>query len=263
MYHLMCDVLALVQETVQRYGGTLLQVSGEGFVALFGAPVAYEDHARRAVGAALELRQRLRASEALRGQPQGVAVCLGLHTGPLVVGSLGQDPQRLYTAAGDTLARATQLQQQAVADTVLCSAATYELVQAEVQGEAWTAGPCDTASPSVAGYVVHRLLRRRAGVPHRGGRPRSPLAVRSRELALLHERLVQAIAGQGQVIGVAGEPGMGKSRLLVEFAHSRSPMIVGIPMVIEHIIPLVGGAPPPPTIFPRLLSVQRVQGVSD
>jgi predicted ATPase/class 3 adenylate cyclase len=220
MYHLMRDVLALTQETVQRYGGTLLYVSGEGFVALFGAPVAHEDHARRAVLAALELRQHLRTPEALRGPPHGIAVCLGLHTGPVVVGPLGQDPQRLYTAGGDTLARAMQLQQQAAADTILCSAATYELVQAEVQGEAWAAGSSDTASTPLAGYVVQRLLRRRAGVPQRGGRPRSPLVGRSQELALLHERLVLAARGQGQVLGIAGEPGMGKSRLLAEFAHS-------------------------------------------
>ena len=79
-------VLALVQDTVQRYDGTLLQVSGEGFLALFGAPVAHEDHARRAVLAAFELRQRLHAPDALRGQPHDVAVRLGLHTGTVVVG---------------------------------------------------------------------------------------------------------------------------------------------------------------------------------
>ena len=67
MYHLMHDVLALAQDTVQRYEGTLTQVSGDGFVALFGAPVAQEDHARRAVLAALELRQRLRVPHAIRG----------------------------------------------------------------------------------------------------------------------------------------------------------------------------------------------------
>jgi class 3 adenylate cyclase len=107
MYHLMRDVLALAQATVQRYGGSLLQVSGEGFVGLFGAPVAHEDHARRAVLAALELRQHLRVPAALRGQPHGVAVRLGLHTGAVVVGPLQHDPQRPYTAAGDTLHLAT------------------------------------------------------------------------------------------------------------------------------------------------------------
>jgi DNA-binding winged helix-turn-helix (wHTH) protein len=99
MYHLMREVLALVQDTVQHYEGILLQVSGEGFVALFGAPVAQEDHARRAVLAALELSQRLHALDAVQGQPQGVTVCLGLHTGPVIVGPLAHDPQRPYTAS--------------------------------------------------------------------------------------------------------------------------------------------------------------------
>ena len=103
MYHLMRAVLVLAQDTVQRYGGTLLQVSGEGFLALFGAPVAQEDHARRAVLAAFELRQRLHAPDALREQPHSVALRLGLHTGPVVVGPLVHDPQLPYTAVGDTL----------------------------------------------------------------------------------------------------------------------------------------------------------------
>ena len=143
--------------------GTLLQVSGEGFVALFGAPVAQEDHARRAVLAAFELRQRLHTPDAFRGQPHGLALSLGLHTGPVVVGSLRHDPQRSYAAVGDTLALAMQLQHQAAPDTLLLSAATYALVQDEVQGEAWAAARDATAIP-VAGYVVHGLLRRRAGV---------------------------------------------------------------------------------------------------
>src|SRR5215467_9323671 len=93
MYHLMREVLALVQDTVQHYEGMLLQVSGEGFVALFGAPVAQEDHARRAVLAALELCQRLHAPDAVQSQVHGVTVRLGLHTGPVVVGHLAHDPQ--------------------------------------------------------------------------------------------------------------------------------------------------------------------------
>ncbi|HET8644291.1 MAG TPA: AAA family ATPase, partial [Vicinamibacteria bacterium] len=216
----MHDVLTLAQETVQGYGGTLLQVSGEGFLALFGAPMAHEDHARRAVLAALELRQRLNTPDALRGQPHGVAVRLGLHTGPVVVGPLVHDPQRPYTAVGDTLSLATRLQQQAAPDTVLVSAATYALVQAEVQGEAWAAGPSAASPTPASGYVVHDLLRRRAGVPWRGGRPLSRCVGRTQELTLLHERLALAARGQGQVIGIAGEPGIGKSRLLTEFAHS-------------------------------------------
>src|SRR5215467_2328985 len=93
LYHLMREVLALVQDTVQHYEGMLLQVSDEGFVVLFGAPMAQEDHARRAVLAALELCQRLHAPDAVQSQVHGVTVRLGLHTGPVVVGHLAHDPQ--------------------------------------------------------------------------------------------------------------------------------------------------------------------------
>ena len=216
----MHDVLALAQDTVQRYEGTLTQVSGEGFVALFGAPVAQEDHARRAVLAALELLQRLRVPHAIRGQPHGVAVRLGLHSGPVVVGPLAYEPQRPYTAAGDTLHLATRLQQRAAPDTLLVSAATYALVQDEVQGEVCETFSLDGPSTPVPVYAIHGLLRRRAGVPRRGARPLSRFVGRTQELALLHERLEQAVSGQGQVIGIAGEPGLGKSRLLAEFVHS-------------------------------------------
>ena len=219
MYHLMRAVLALAQDTVQRYGGTLLQVSGEGFLALFGAPVAQEDHARRAVLAAFELRQRLHAPDALREQPHSVALRLGLHTGPVVVGPLVHDPQLPYTAVGDTLHVATRLQQQAAPDTILVSAATYRLVQDEVHGEAWEALTPEIPSTQVGVYAICGLRRRRAGVPRCDARPLSRFVGRTQELALLHARLAQAIGGQGQVIGIAGEPGIGKSRLLVEFAR--------------------------------------------
>jgi class 3 adenylate cyclase/DNA-binding winged helix-turn-helix (wHTH) protein/tetratricopeptide (TPR) repeat protein len=217
MHYLMHGVLALAQDTVQRYEGTLTQVSGDGFLALFGAPVAQEDHARRAVLAGLELRQRLCVPHAVRGQPHGVAVRLALHTGPVVVGPLVSAPQLPYIAAGDTLQVATRLQQQATPNTLLVSSTTYALVQNEVQGEALSLNGLSTPEPA---YAIRSLLRRRAGVPRRGARPLSSFVGRAQELALLHERLAQAVDGQGQVIGIAGEPGMGKSRMLAEFGHS-------------------------------------------
>jgi class 3 adenylate cyclase len=217
MYHLMREVLALVQETVQRYEGILLQVSGESFVALFGAPAAQEDHARRAVLAALELCQQLRTPEAVQDQPHGVAVCLGLHTGPVLVGHLPHDPQRPYTPSGDTLRLATRLQQQAAPGTLLLSAATYMLVQAEVQGEAYPPLSLEAAAGPVSVYAVRGLRHRRGGVVGRGSGVLSPFVGRDQDMALLQARLAQAVRGQGQVVGLTGEPGMGKSRLLAEF----------------------------------------------
>jgi AAA ATPase-like protein/adenylate/guanylate cyclase family protein len=219
MYCCMQAIFALAERVVHRYEGTLMSYMEDGFVALFGAPVAQEDHARRAVLAALELRQRLHAPDALREQPHGIALRLGLLTGSVVVGPLAHEPQRPY-AAGATLQLATWLQRQAAPDTLLVSAATYALVQDEVQGEACETCFLDEPSTSVPVYAIHGLRRRRAGVPRRGARPLSRFVGRTRELALLHERLEQAVSGQGQVLGIVGEPGLGKSRLLAEFADS-------------------------------------------
>jgi DNA-binding winged helix-turn-helix (wHTH) protein len=218
MHRLMRDVLELAQATVQRYDGTLFQVSGEGFLALFGAPIAQEDHARRAVLAALELRQRLHTPEPRRELLPDVAFRLGLHSGPVVIGPLTHEPQRPY-AAGATLQLATWLQQQAAPDTLLVSAATYALVQDEVQGEACDTLSREALSPPMSVYALRNLKQRRAGVPLRGGRSLSRFVGRTQELALLHKRLEQAVSGQGQVLGIVGEPGLGKSRLLAEFAH--------------------------------------------
>jgi predicted ATPase len=135
------------------------------------------------------------------------------------VGPLTHEPQRPY-AAGATLQLATWLQQQATPDTLLVSAATYALVQDEVQGEACETFLLDGPSTSVPVYAIHGLRRRRSSVPRRGAQPLSRFMGRTRELALLQERLEQAVSGQGQVLGIVGDPGLGKSRLLAEFADS-------------------------------------------
>jgi DNA-binding winged helix-turn-helix (wHTH) protein/class 3 adenylate cyclase len=221
MHNLMQTLLARAQNVVQRYGGTLVQVSGEGFVGLFGAPVAHEDHARRAVLAAVELRQCLQEEAAFSAQTQGkrVILRLGLHTGSLVVGTLPYTPQQLYTALGATTTLATVLQQLATPDAILLSAATYELVQAEIHG--MPAGTLDRAgqpAPLLI-YTAQGVRQRRGRVPGRRRRSLTRYVGRERELVVLHERLGRVMQGQGHVLGVIGEPGMGKSRLLYEFVH--------------------------------------------
>jgi DNA-binding winged helix-turn-helix (wHTH) protein/tetratricopeptide (TPR) repeat protein len=221
MHHLMQTILARVQNIMQRYDGTLVQVSGEGFVGLFGAPIAHEDHARRAVLAAVELRQRLQEETAFSAQTLGKRVILrfGLHTGSIVVGPLPHTPQQLYTAVGATTTLATVLQQRENPDTILLSAATYELVQAEIHGmPAGTLNRAGQTFPLLL-YTVQDVRQRRGGVPGRRRRPLTHYVGRERELAILHEHLRQAMQGQGQVIGIVGEPGMGKSRLLYEFVQ--------------------------------------------
>lgn len=216
MHRLMQGVFARVQEVMQRYEGTITSVTGEGLTALFGAPVGQEDHARRAVLAALELRQ------ALRTEPLGDvhAVGMGLHTGPVVVGRLAHAPQQLYTAMGDTLHQASQLQRLVPPGMILLSAATQALVQEEVRVAAFDAPTLSGPRGPRSIYTVQDLTQRRAGVSGLGTRHRSPLVGRERELALLHARLAYVAQGYGQVLGIAGEPGLGKSRLLSEWRRS-------------------------------------------
>ena len=221
-YRLLQTVVGVAQEVIQPYDGTLTLPTSEGFTVGFGTPVAQEDHARRAVLAAWELHQRLRQPPTLRAQSpgSGLALRLGLHSGLVVVGKLGRAPQHGDTAVGAPFHVATRLQQQAAPGTTLLSAATYRLVQIEVQ-----AAPCGTLAlegqPTLLPvYTVQGLRGRHAGVMGRGPRTGSPFVGRARELALLYDCLAAARTGQGQVVGLVGEPGMGKTRLVTEFCRS-------------------------------------------
>ena len=147
MHRCMQTMFTVVQQVLYHYAGSLIEWSGEGFVALFGAPVAQEDHAQRAVLAALALHAQVGTStpDPRQALEEPVALCLGLHTGRVVVDRLGGDPQRLYTAASETTQVALLLRQRAAPGTTLLSAVTQHLVQEDVwvesQGEVTSARP--------------------------------------------------------------------------------------------------------------------------
>jgi predicted ATPase/class 3 adenylate cyclase/DNA-binding winged helix-turn-helix (wHTH) protein len=219
MQRLMHSLFTTVQQAMQRYAGNLIEFSGDGFLALFGAPMAQEDHAPRAVLAALALHAHVVASAPDPGQTpaEPLGLCLGLHTGRVVVDRLGGDSQRLYTAAGETTQMALRLRQLAAPGTTLLSAATQHLVQENVWAEPRGEVTVGAAHVSVPVYGVRGIAYQRSGVVGHGARARSPFVGRAWELALLQERLDAVVAGQGQVVAVVGDPGMGKSRLLAEF----------------------------------------------
>jgi class 3 adenylate cyclase/predicted ATPase len=220
LYRLLQTVGAMVQAVMQQYAGTFIsQASGEGFTAVFGAPVAQEDHARRAVLAALDVQERLCQPPGGRG----LALRMGIHSGLVVVGGPGAASHRLGTVVGAPMQGAMRLQQQAAPGTLLVSAATYHLVQEEVRGEPCGSLTLDGWQEPLAVYRVQGLVRRQAGVPQRALRSRSPFVGRQRELALLHDRLAAVQAGEGQVVSLVGAPGTGKTRLLTEFGRSVSP----------------------------------------
>src|SRR5262245_53600066 len=152
---------------------------------------------------------------------------MGLHTGAVIVGPLGEDTQTLYAALDDTTDLASRLQRLAGPDTILMSEATRRFVQEEVSVASY--GMIDSAElpRSLPVYRVRALMVRRAGVTGWGGRFLSPFVGRACELAALQALLAQIEAGQGQVVGIVGEPGIGKSRLPYELARTLRAMGVG------------------------------------
>ena len=203
---------------VERYGGTLQTVQDDGFLALFGAPVAQEDHARRAVRAALAIQQHLRPGPGAPAGPpgEGYSVRLGLHTGQILLGRLGAAQRLIYTAVGDTTRHATRLAQQATPGALLVSAATAQLVHDEVRLVACAPEPLPGQADALRAYQVLGLAPRRHPLLPDGVRPRSRFVGRELELATLRALRARVAEGQGQVVGIVGEPGMGKTRLLAE-----------------------------------------------
>ena len=149
----------LVQEVLQPYAGPLLPPTSEGITGVFGAPVAQEDHARWAVLAALELCQRLDQHPALQAQlaDADLAMRMRVYSG-LVVGEFGQDAQRFATVVGAPVHLARRLQEQAVAGTILLSAATYQLVHAEVRVAPGGSIVVDSSPTPMPVYTVPGLL---------------------------------------------------------------------------------------------------------
>jgi tetratricopeptide (TPR) repeat protein len=202
---------------VHRYEGTINQFLGDGFMALFGAPIAHEDHARRAVLAALGI-QRALAERPVRldsGEEVALQLRMGAHTGFVVVGAIGDNLRMDYTAVGDTTHLAARLQQLAEPGAILISDATARLVEGYARLE--SRGPTAIRGKTEP-VIVHVVLgpgTRRSRLD--GGRHRlSRFVGRNRELSALVDLLAQVETGQGQVAGIVGEPGVGKSRLVFE-----------------------------------------------
>ena len=217
MHTLLNRFFELALHEVHRYEGTINQFLGDGFMALFGAPIAHEDHARRAVVAAVALQRTLQ--EAHLGAPYGVecAFRMGLNSGLVVVGSIGDNLRMDYSAIGDTTNLASRLQQLAEPGTMLVSESTTRLVQGFIRLEALAPVEVKGKTEPVPIYKVIGTLPRRSPIVARGERTLSPFVGRERELATLEALFAQVESGHGQVVGIVAEAGGGKSRLLYEF----------------------------------------------
>ena len=220
--HLLDPVVTCMVEAVHRYDGTVNQVMGDGIMALFGAPLAHEDHALRACYAALAMQVAVRrlSDGARRGHAVVASIRVGLNSGEVVVRAIGNDLRVDYTAVGQTTHLAARMEQLAIPGTILFTAETLRLVQGFVDFKPLgptrikgLAEPVEIFQLIGAGPIRSRLQAAAA-------RGLSPLVGRQTELQILEAARQGAGAGRGQIVGVVGEPGVGKSRLYWEFTHS-------------------------------------------
>ena len=218
-YEILDRFFAILADGVHRVEGVINQYMGDGVMALFGAPIAHEDHAQRACHAALALRGELRRyADAVRvAHGLSFSVRMGLNSGEVVVGRIGDDLRMDYTAQGHAVGLAARMEQIAEPGTVLLTAHTAQLVAgyfalrdlgpARVKG---VSEPLHVFELEGPGPLRTRLDRSRA-------RGFAAFVGRGEEMAVLDNALKQALQGAGEVIGVEGEAGVGKSRLCAEF----------------------------------------------
>ena len=220
-HNILSRFFEILSEGVHRFEGTVNQYTGDGIMALFGAPIAHEDHAQRACYAALRLRDELRhyADELRLSEGLDFAVRIGLHSGEVVVGKIGDDLRMDYTAQGHTVGLAARMESVAPAHGVCLSQSTADLASGYVEVRDLGSATVKGASEPVRvfelvgmGKIVSRFeLSRSRGLARFVGR--------DGDMDVLEQAYAQAKAGNGQVVGVVAQAGTGKSRLCFEFAE--------------------------------------------
>ena len=207
-------------DAVHRYEGTVNQVMGDGIMALFGAPLAHEDHAVRACYAALRMQELVMryAEEARHAHGVNVQIRVGLNSGEVVVRSIGSDLHMDYTAVGQTTHLAGRMEQLASPGSILLTRSTLELVEGFVAVKALGPVPVKGLADPVEIYEMTGAGPARTPLPAQAPR-RGLTRFVGRDPELEHLRRAQQLAGDGhgQVVAVVGEAGVGKSRLVHEF----------------------------------------------
>ena len=219
---LLDPVLERMMEAVHRYEGTVNQVMGDGIMALFGAPVAHEDHAVRACYAALRMRDSVKeyADGVRRTQGILVQIRVGVNSGEVVVRSIGSDLHMDYTAVGQTTHLAARMEQMAAPGSILVTQETLNLAEGYVVVKPLGPMPVKGLETPIEVYELAGASAGRSRFQAAAERGLSRFVGRDTEIEQLRRALEQAGQGRGQVAAVMGEPGVGKSRLTFELTHS-------------------------------------------
>lgn len=215
-------VLERMMEAVHRYEGTVNQVMGDGIMALFGAPLAHEDHAVRACYAALRMQESVKryAEDARRVHGVNVLIRVGLNSGEVVVRAIGSDLHMDYTAVGQTTHLAARMEQFASPGSILLTASTVALVEGYVAVKPLGPVPVKGLSDAVEVSEVTGAGPARTRLQAAARRGLTRFVGRATEVEQLRRAQKLAGSGHGQVTAIIGEAGVGKSRLIYEFTHS-------------------------------------------
>jgi class 3 adenylate cyclase len=218
-WHRVLDrVFEILSAGIHRFEGTINQFTGDGVMALFGAPVAHEDHALRACHAALSAMDDLRAyADTLRARGLDLSVRMGINSGEVVVGKIGDNLRMDYTAQGHCVGLAARMEQLAAPGTVLLTESTARLVEGFFELADVGAQAVKGVSADIRAFELQGIGPRRARLDASGLRSLSRLIGRETELTWLDGLLARSMESNGQVVGVVGEAGVGKSRLCLEF----------------------------------------------
>ncbi len=215
-------VLERMMEAVHRYEGTVNQVMGDGIMALFGAPLAHEDHAVRACYAALRMQESVAqyAEGVFRSQGVPIQIRVGLNSGEVVVRAIGSDLHMDYTAVGQTTHLAARMEQMATPGTILLAPATLQLAEGYVQVAARGPVAVKGLPDPVEIYALTGASAQRTRLHAAAARGLTRFVGRDAEIEQMRRALALAHEGHGQLVALVGEPGVGKSRLVYEVTHS-------------------------------------------
>jgi len=215
-------VLERMMEAVHRYEGMVNQVMGDGIMALFGAPLAHEDHAVRACYAALRMQESLKryADDTRRSHGVEAQIRVGLNSGEVIVRTVGSDLRMDYTAVGQTTHLAARMEQLALPGTVRLTGATVRLAEGYVEVRSLGPIPVKGLPEPIEIFELTGAGQARTRLQAAALRGLTRFVGRDAEVEHLRRVLGQAAAGRGQVVAIVGEAGVGKSRLTYEFTHS-------------------------------------------
>jgi class 3 adenylate cyclase/tetratricopeptide (TPR) repeat protein len=219
---LLDPVLERMMDAVHRYEGTVNQVMGDGIMALFGAPLAHEDHGVRACYAALAMQEGIRhySAEVRRTHGVEVQIRVGLHSGEVVVRAIGNDLHMDYSAIGQTTHLAARMEQLAAPGSIRLTAETLRLAEGLVQVIALGPVPVKGLAEPVEVFELVRASAIRGRLQASAARGLTRFVGRQQELTALQQALERAGVGHGQIVALVGEAGVGKSRLVYECVHS-------------------------------------------